>query len=231
MTTVHGTPSSHQPNSPKRISKKAIHLPARNHQKSLRLSPKAANALVPEKARTLCLDVSLLLGLVAGWLKYDIVIYSAVADLSSAQEFYRIFIVMNCHELSQVFLNIWSLTDLFLGDFLGLIFFSEPLEGDLFQPYRWSAATARAGLRQWSHWIHRWILLWPRGMRKWGIRGLKIQRWICRISDWWVDYLISCLTGWLVGWLIDSSNMSKANCQSRKPSSQTTSSAKTLLPF
>jgi hypothetical protein len=45
---------------------KAIHLPARNHQKSLRLSPKAANALVPEKARTLCLDVSLLLGLVAG---------------------------------------------------------------------------------------------------------------------------------------------------------------------
>ena len=46
---------------------KAIHLPARNHRKSLRLSPKAANALVPEKARTLCLDVSLLLGLVAFW--------------------------------------------------------------------------------------------------------------------------------------------------------------------
>ena len=113
---------------------------------------------------------------------------------------------MNCHELSWIvpsFSEHLILTDLFLGDFLGLIFFSEPLEGDLFQPYRWSAATARAGLRQWSHWIHRWILLWPRGMRKWGIRGLKIQRWICRISDWWVDYLISCLTGWLVGWLIN----------------------------
>jgi hypothetical protein len=46
-----------------------------------------------------------------------------------------------------------------------------------------------------------------------------------------ITWLVAWLVGWLVGWLIDSSNMSKANCQSRKPSSQTTSSAKTLLPF
>ena len=166
---------------------------------------------------------------------------------------------MNCHEFSwivpsQVFSEHLILTDLTGGDFLGPNFFflratrgwslpavpvvcrdgpcgAAPMES--LDPSMDPPVTSRNA-------IHGGSMGDP-----WGIRGLKIQPWICRIRSWvaftgWLNGwlisgliggLITWVVGWLVGWLIDSLNMSKANCQSWKPSSQTTSSAKTLLPF
>ena len=119
---------------------------------------------------------------------------------------------MNCHEFSwivpsQVFSEHLILTDLTGGDFLGpnFFFFSEPLEGDLFQPYRWSAATARAGLRQWSQGIHggSGASKFNHGFVESEVEWLSLVGWMVDwLVGWLVGWLLEWLVGWLVGWLI-----------------------------